>query len=53
MKAYKPHIPVIALTANVMPEDKATYIATGFDGVMGKPLELSELNDTLYLHLNA
>lgn len=53
MKAYKPHIPVIALTANVMSEDKATYIATGFDGVMGKPLELSELNDTLYLHLNA
>ncbi|WP_394223475.1 CHASE3 domain-containing protein [Alteromonas gracilis] len=42
MKSVSPHVPILALTANVMTEDKSTYIACGFDAVIGKPLDLSE-----------
>ena len=47
MKKDNSKIPVVALTANVMADDKAIYTATGFDAVLEKPLDLNALNSTL------
>jgi CheY-like chemotaxis protein len=33
-------VPIIALTANVAPEQRATYFAVGMDGFVAKPIEL-------------
>ena len=41
--ALKPHIPVVALTANVMPEDVAKYINQGFTSHLPKPLDMNML----------
>lgn len=35
--------PVIALTAKLAPEDLAAYAAAGFEGVVGKPINVREL----------
>ncbi|WP_408635892.1 ATP-binding protein [Psychrosphaera ytuae] len=44
-------IPIIALTANVMDQDVKTYMSSGFDSHLGKPIELNALyrEATLYL----
>ena len=41
LKAAAPlsHIPVVALTANVMPEDIERVRRSGFDGFIGKPID--------------
>jgi signal transduction histidine kinase/CheY-like chemotaxis protein len=41
------HIPIIALTANVLSGDKEQYISAGMDGYLSKPLKLDELTQTL------
>ncbi len=41
------HLPVWALTANVMKDDIAEYRASGVDGHLAKPLNLDSLRDTL------
>ncbi len=43
ISAMKKHIPVIALTANVMPEDVARYLKEGFDSHLGKPIDMNQL----------
>ncbi|WP_076919959.1 CHASE domain-containing protein [Pseudoalteromonas sp. SK18] len=40
-------LPVIALTADVMPEDKANAFAIGFNEHLAKPLELDKLTQCL------
>jgi len=42
--------PVIAVTANVSPEDEAAYRAAGFDEVLAKPLDPDLLQDALARH---
>ena len=37
------HIPVIALTANVLPDQIDSYFNEGFDGFCSKPIEVNEL----------
>lgn len=37
------NIPVIALTADAMPEDAARYLRAGLDGYLAKPLDRDEL----------
>jgi two-component system cell cycle response regulator DivK len=37
------HIPVIAVTASVMPEDRQRVVDAGFDGYQRKPISLKEL----------
>jgi two-component system sensor histidine kinase/response regulator len=40
-------LPIIALTANVMSEDRERCVAAGMDAHLGKPLEPSQLADCL------
>ena len=42
-EAGAPATPALALTANVMDEDRRAYLRAGFDGVVAKPFELFEL----------
>jgi CheY-like chemotaxis protein len=46
-------LPVIALTANVMSEDRENCIAAGMDAHLGKPIEPSQLIDCLSRYLKA
>jgi len=41
------HIPIIALTASIMKEDRKNYIKTGMDAVVGKPINLKALFSTM------
>ena len=40
-------IPVIAVTASVMPQDRTRILAAGFDGFQGKPISVKELLATI------
>ena len=40
-------IPVIAITASVMPQDRQRIMAAGFDGFQGKPITVKELLETV------
>ena len=41
------HIPIIALTANAMVEDRASYIEVGMNDHVAKPIELKELSQAI------
>jgi CheY-like chemotaxis protein len=41
------HVRIVALTANVLPEDRARCLAAGMDGHLGKPIEPQELQAVL------
>jgi two-component system, cell cycle response regulator DivK len=41
------HIPVIAFTASVMPQDRNQIIAAGFDAFVAKPISLKEFIATI------
>ncbi len=47
------HLPIIALTANVMTEDRAKCIAAGMDAHLGKPIEPAQLIEALSRFLKA
>ncbi|GHV25548.1 hypothetical protein AGMMS4952_03570 [Spirochaetia bacterium] len=49
---YVPHIPIIAMTANVFREDVEKCLASGMDDHVGKPLELDEVIVRLRKYLN-
>ena len=44
---------VIALSANAMPEDRATAEAAGVDAFLSKPFELARLAETIERALGA
>ena len=44
-------VPVIALTAQVSTGDEARFMACGMDGILGKPVSLTEMLDTLRQHV--
>ena len=46
------HTPVIALTANVLPEDVDNYYKSGMDGYLAKPYSMEKLYITLSKWLN-
>ncbi len=39
------HLPIIALTASVLPEDHRRCLDAGMDSVLGKPIDLGEICD--------
>jgi two-component system cell cycle response regulator DivK len=41
------HIPVVALTASVTPNDRGAITAAGFDAFVSKPINLREFLDTV------
>ncbi len=52
IKNLRPELPIIAFTANVMSEDIENYKAVGFDGYVGKPIELDVLLGVIGAHLD-
>jgi signal transduction histidine kinase/CheY-like chemotaxis protein len=47
----KAHLPIIAMTAAAMDEDKQQCLAAGMDGHIGKPIEPGELVRTMQRHV--
>ena len=47
LPATVPQPRIIALTANVMPDDQARCMAAGMDGFLGKPVSVSTLSKGL------
>lgn len=47
IKAEKPHVPIIAVTANVMVEDRIKYEQAGFVAQLSKPLNLDKLVEVI------
>jgi two-component system cell cycle response regulator DivK len=41
------HIPVVAFTASVTPMDRSRITDAGFDGFIGKPINLREFLETV------
>ncbi len=47
IKAQFPHLPVIALTADVMADEVQKYLQLGFDEHIGKPIDMNRLYSVL------
>jgi CheY-like chemotaxis protein len=46
-----PHVPIIALTANVMADQVQSYLRAGMNQVVPKPLNIDELYGAIQHHL--
>ena len=47
------HIPIVAVTASVMQQDRNLITEAGFDGYIGKPINLKEFLDAVRSMLEA
>jgi len=48
LESEGPRIPIIALTANVMPHQVSAYLAAGMDAHLGKPIDFNALVETMF-----
>jgi CheY-like chemotaxis protein len=46
-RAHGSHVPIVAMTASVMPEDRARCMEAGMDGYLTKPIDRKRLADVL------
>ncbi|MDA1327107.1 MAG: response regulator [Proteobacteria bacterium] len=44
-------VPIIAVTANEMANDRAAYVAAGMDDLVPKPIKIRQFADTVLRHL--
>ncbi|MBF0467277.1 MAG: response regulator [Desulfamplus sp.] len=51
IRSEKFEIPVIAMTANVTPQDRENCFAAGMDGYISKPVDQDKLLDLIYRHI--
>ena len=49
----KTPIPIIALTASVLPSEKEAVLAAGVNTILFKPINLEELRNTMYKYLGS
>jgi CheY-like chemotaxis protein len=52
LQSHKRHIPIIALTADVMKKDKDHCLAAGMDHFVSKPFRLDEIEEALKLYIS-
>jgi len=45
--------PILAMTANVMPEERAAYLVAGMDDCLAKPMDLARLRQLVQRHCSA
>jgi two-component system, cell cycle response regulator DivK len=45
-------VPVVAVSASVMPDDKQKIVASGFDAFVAKPINLKQFLDTVTVYLS-
>ncbi|MGN0650393.1 MAG: response regulator [Oscillospiraceae bacterium] len=48
LEGRKAKIPIVAITANALEEDRRMALAAGMDGHISKPIDVSKLMDTLF-----
>jgi PAS domain S-box-containing protein len=46
-RAGKPRIPIVAVTAHALQEDRERFLAQGFDGYVSKPISINQLMTVL------
>jgi CheY-like chemotaxis protein len=49
-QAGRRRTPIVALTANVMSDQIATYMAAGMDGFVAKPVQVAQLFEAIRTH---
>jgi two-component system, sensor histidine kinase and response regulator len=45
--SFGSHLPILAVTAHVMPGDKERFLAAGMDGYISKPIGRAELVEAI------